>query len=238
MSAKGLGIDNHLRYAATTMGRDKVYRLVQYFARFLGYYLAQREGYDKQTVQRLANLKSSLGLARKLMRIGKPIEHLQTLVKSFGIHDDVLRVLAVGRSASLGVYLFFDMLQWVGVYKFQDIRAISQKAARFWMIGLALNLNAGLYRARNNTLRLAVAQRAVRAQGGASAASDDTRNELRAARKYFAATKRQLLQDSLDILIPSTTLGYTGLSEGQVGLAGTITSVMGVQSQWNKVCTK
>jgi peroxin-11B len=62
---KPLNVEAQLRFAATTVGRDKVYRFVQYFARFLAYYLAQRENYNKETVQRLSNLKSSIGLARK-----------------------------------------------------------------------------------------------------------------------------------------------------------------------------
>ena len=48
------------------------------------------------------------------MRVGKPIEHLQTLLKTLNQRDEVLRVLLVGRSASLGIYLIYDMLQWVG----------------------------------------------------------------------------------------------------------------------------
>ena len=62
---KSLNVEAQMRFAATTVGRDKVYRFVQYLSRFLAYYLAQREGYNKETVQRLANLKSSIGLARK-----------------------------------------------------------------------------------------------------------------------------------------------------------------------------
>jgi peroxin-11B len=64
MSSKGLGIDAHIRYAATTVGRDKVYRFVQYLSRFLAYYLAQREDY-KDLAKRLSSLKSSIGLSRK-----------------------------------------------------------------------------------------------------------------------------------------------------------------------------
>jgi peroxin-11B len=175
------------------------------------------------------------------MRLGKPIEHLNTLVKSLSISDDVLRVLAVGRAASLAIYLFFDMLQWAhgaGLYKFQDVRSIGQKAARFWLIGLALNILAGIYRHRQISMRVDTTQKAIREQNRSGVVNETTRQELRNARKELSSTRRQLLQDCLDILIPSTTLNYTGLNDGLVGLAGTITSLMGIRSQWNKVCAK
>lgn len=46
------------------VGRDKLYRAVQYYARFLAYYCL-RKGYSKETVARLQALKSTLGLSRK-----------------------------------------------------------------------------------------------------------------------------------------------------------------------------
>jgi peroxin-11B len=46
------------------VGRDKTYRSVQYLARFLAWY-EYRKGATKETVTRLTNLKSSIGLSRK-----------------------------------------------------------------------------------------------------------------------------------------------------------------------------
>jgi len=59
-------VDRSLKYASTTVGRDKAYRAVQYFARFLAWYL-KRQNYNKETLQRLGNLKGALGLSRKRM---------------------------------------------------------------------------------------------------------------------------------------------------------------------------
>lgn len=53
-----------LRFWSTTVGRDKTYRSIQYLARFLAWY-EYRKGATKETVTRLNNLKSSLGLSRK-----------------------------------------------------------------------------------------------------------------------------------------------------------------------------
>jgi hypothetical protein len=53
-----------LKYTATTVGRDKIYRAVQYFSRFLAWYLL-RQGATKETVARFNSLKKTLGLSRK-----------------------------------------------------------------------------------------------------------------------------------------------------------------------------
>lgn len=50
--------------AFVPVGRDKVYRTVQYFARFLAFYCL-RKGYSNELVARLQALKSALGMSRK-----------------------------------------------------------------------------------------------------------------------------------------------------------------------------
>jgi peroxin-11B len=42
----------------------------------------------------------------------------------------------------------------------------------------------------------------------------------------------ELLQDSLDVVIPAALLEYLPVSQGVVGLVGTITSLMGVFNAW------
>ena len=53
----------------TTVGRDKLYRAIQYFSRFLAWYLF-RKGYSKETVARYGAIKSSLGQGRKRTALG------------------------------------------------------------------------------------------------------------------------------------------------------------------------
>ena len=44
----------------------------------------------------------------------------------------------------------------------------------------------------------------------------------------------QLISDVADIMIPSTALGLVDLDDGIVGLAGTLSSVLGLSTQWAK----
>ena len=49
-----------------------------------------------------------------------------------------------------------------------------------------------------------------------------------------AGARLQLLSDLCDLTVPSTALGWVGLDDGIVGLAGTVSSLIGVYSQWKK----
>jgi len=52
-----------LKFGGTTVGRDKVYRALQYFARFYAWHLANKG--DKLEALRWVALKGHLGTARK-----------------------------------------------------------------------------------------------------------------------------------------------------------------------------
>ena len=95
-------------------------------------------------------LSSAVGMGRKLFRVGKPIDFIQTAVKSLSLKDDVIRCCAVGRSCFLaGIlaismfiilgWLSLDILQWLnahGVIKLENLKWINTNAARCWLFGL------------------------------------------------------------------------------------------------------
>ena len=59
-----LPIENWLKFLSTQAGRDKLYRFIQYFGRFLAYNL-QRSGGAPELAARLAKLSVAVGLGRK-----------------------------------------------------------------------------------------------------------------------------------------------------------------------------
>lgn len=67
-----INVQPWLKFTATTVGRDKLYRAVQYFSRFLAWYLLH-QGASKETVARFNNLKKTLGLSRKCNIVIAPI---------------------------------------------------------------------------------------------------------------------------------------------------------------------
>jgi hypothetical protein len=69
-------ITHYIRFVSTTVGRDKALRTLQYLARFLSWYLL-RKGYTASAVAPWEAIKKNFGLTRKVMRIGKNVEHLK-----------------------------------------------------------------------------------------------------------------------------------------------------------------
>jgi hypothetical protein len=49
-----------------------------------------------------------------------------------------------------------------------------------------------------------------------------------------AAIQLQLLSDLCDLTVPTSALGWASLDDGIVGLAGTVSSLIGVYGAWKK----
>ncbi|KAG0292122.1 Peroxisomal membrane protein PMP27 [Linnemannia gamsii] len=213
-----INVQPWLKYTATTVGRDKIYRAVQYFSRFLAWYLL-RQGATKETVARFNNLKKTLGLSRKLMRFGKPVEHIENAVKATSVKDEFIRFATIGKQLAYAGYLTLDGIIFIdgsGAYKFKNIKKYSELASRFWLAGIVFGFIGGFSESEKS----------------------HARTELKAIAKEQYSVNKQLLQDGLDMLIPATGLGYLSLDDGAVGLIGTATAIMGAQSQWAKVNKK
>ncbi|KAG9306088.1 hypothetical protein G9A89_015992 [Geosiphon pyriformis] len=224
-------LEQTLKYAGTTVGRDKVYRTIQYFSRFFAWHL-YRQGYSKESIQRFTNLKNTLALSRKLMRLGKPLEHLQAASKSLREQDEFLKFASVGRQLGYAGYLFCDTFSWAhlaGVYKFNQIKRINQNAARFWFIGLVFSIIGGLYKLRQISMHEKISKHFETADNSL------VKNEIKPLSRERKGVREQLIQDCLDLMIPSSSLGYLHLDDGLLGIVGLITSLMGVRNQWRKV---
>lgn len=231
-------VSSSLKVGNTTVGRDKLYRTIQYFSRFLVWYF-EKNGYDKQTIMRFNNLKSALGTSRKLMRIGKPFEHLQAALKATKeMSDPVVGVCAAGRQISYAIYLFNDMLIWADKIKFItldkiDLALVNKRAAQFWMAGISLNVISGLYKHQQVQSKLRKLKRSNKSFGEQE--KEEKKYQIQSISAQAFAVRLQLLQDFCDLLSPTSTLGYHSLNDGIIGGAGTISSLLGLRSQINKV---
>ncbi|KAI7963761.1 hypothetical protein MJO29_004188, partial [Puccinia striiformis f. sp. tritici] len=236
-------VSSSLKVGNTTVGRDKLYRTIQYFSRFLVWYF-EKNGYDKQTIMRFNNLKSALGVSRKLMRLGKPFEHLQAALKGTKeMSDPILGICGVGRQISYAIYLFNDMMIWADKIKFItldkiDLALINKRAAQFWLTGITLNMIAGIYKHHSIRLKLRKLKRNQNGKtlgGGGEHEKEEKKYQIQSISAQSVAVRLQLLQDFCDFLSPSSTLGYHSLNDGVIGGAGVISSLLGLRSQVNKV---
>jgi len=223
-----------LKLWSSTVGRDKTYRTVQYFSRFLAWWLISR-GYKERAAKWNA-LKSALGSGRKLMRLGKPLEHLQAALRatqSSGPAGE--QITSIGRQLAYAGYLTYDALIWaasVKVFNFTKERKdqIGKISNRFWLAGILFNLVHALLKAG----RLADEVKALRSPASSEKVGDDAErnakyHSLQAAR---AAVRYQFIIDSLDVWLPATNLGFVNFNDGVLGFTGTITSLMALRSQW------
>jgi len=229
-----------LQLWGTTVGRDKTYRTIQYFSRFLAWFLISR-GY-KESAARWNALKSTLAMGRKMMRLGKPLEHLQAALRAaqntghFGE-----QITTIGRQLAYAGYLTYDSIVWANAVKFINLsketkERVGKVANRFWLAGILLNLAYALLKAR----RLAVEIKALRSQKSDEKVGDDAErntkyHSLQAAR---AALRYQVIIDSLDVWIPATNLGIVHFNDGILGFSGTISSLMALRNLWQSAGRK
>ncbi|KAI5369716.1 Putative peroxisomal biogenesis factor 11 [Septoria linicola] len=218
------------RFVATTIGRDKTLRTIQYFSRFLAWYL-YRTNHPQTTVARFEQIKKSFGSARKAFRIGKFVEHFKAAAVAADSKsmDPVLKYLAVGRQLGYGFYLALDALTYfdqTGIYKLQSGARIQKEAYRAWFTGLACNIAAGLYTLYN--------LQQIAKQQQQSSGDAEKKVEQKTLEREKAASQLQLLSDVCDIAVPGSAIGIVNLDDGIVGLAGTVSSLVGLSAAWAK----
>ncbi|KIW73502.1 hypothetical protein PV04_01615 [Phialophora macrospora] len=225
-------VTHYLRYVATTVGRDKVLRTIQYFARFYAWYL-YRTNNPTSAILPWTVIKNQFGLTRKILRAGKFVEHIRAgseiydaAIKSSN-GDKVTQYLQVLRQIGYAGYLFFDMmtlLDAMGVKKDPRAKSIQATAYRFWFTGLTASALAGVY----NTYKLRERSKAV----------DEKDAEAKVEKVKIArqqqAVNIQLISDLCDLTVPSTMLGYANFDDGIIGLAGTTSSLLGAYGAWQK----
>ncbi|KAK9765070.1 Peroxisomal membrane protein PMP27 [Basidiobolus ranarum] len=230
-------VNTFIKFTATTNGRDKFYRLLQYLARFFSWYLV-RGNYSKGAIVANDKLKSHLAVARRLLRLGKPIEWVDTMVKATSIQDDLLRVCNIGRAASMAAYLTLDMFSWVhmvGMYRFKNASKITDNANRFWLYGILLACIADIYKLRQLQLQLETVNRVQSVKKDqAEALDDETCQKIQSLNKAKKDLVTQFVIDSVDLLLPLSSLKYVNLNEGVIGLAGVLTSFLGANNAWSK----
>ncbi|KAJ3190105.1 Peroxisomal membrane protein PMP27 [Gaertneriomyces sp. JEL0708] len=229
--------DQTVKFLATATGRDRINRFVQYFARFLVWH-GQKNAWNKETVERLNKLMGSAAQTRKFMRIGRQVEFIRNVQKANLVKDDVTRATQIIKNTFMALWLVHDTLQWAntaGVARFENIKDISKRGLKCWLIALIASLLGDVHKLRLNTQRLeqeTKLQRALKAKGDSDSSAVQTINALNAERsKIVWAT----VQDGLDMLLPASGLEYVKLESGIVGLVGAVTSVMGGVTQWNSL---
>ena len=185
------------------------------------------------------------------MRLTKFIEHfkLAAVASDAKTSDPIVKYLAVGRQLGYAFYMLLDNMTYpdvAGIKKFSAAARLQKEAYRAWCVGLTCNVVAGLYALYN--LRLA-------AQKQEDSADAEKAMEVKKLAKYVvtfessvqprrhanycdyrdkSVTQLQLISDLCDLTVPTSGLGLLNLDDGIVGLAGTVSSLIGLYGVWQK----
>ncbi|KAJ7361609.1 peroxisomal biogenesis factor 11 [Mycena albidolilacea] len=231
-------VSQSIKVGATTLGRDKAYRAVQNFARFYAWLLISRG--NKTDAARWTALKSHLGTARKLLRLGKPLEHLQAALRAALAPAPALeQITTIARQIAYFWYLTFDALSWGQTIKFANFHPdtaakIARLANRSWLAGILLSIaHAAIKTARlTRETRLLHAEKHKEKDLSSGA---EREAKLRVIAATRAAVRHQFIIDFLDLWNPATSLGLSNLNDGVVGAFGVISSLMALEKHWHAV---
>lgn len=231
-------VAHYLRFAATTVGRDKVLRTLQYFARFYIWYRTRTNASVSEIAPWVA-LRAQLTKCRKLLTAGKNLEHVKAaalaaadpkLAAAAAAGDPLLRYATIGRQLGYAGYLTLDLLlipETLGVKPLAN-RALAtrmrREAYRFWTMGLLFSVLTQMYTLR----RLRARETLIDRKDGEGVV------ESKRIIMERTASQIQLLSDFCDLTITTSSLGWLGLDDGLVGLAGTASSLIGLYNQWRK----
>ncbi|KAF9474478.1 peroxisomal biogenesis factor 11 [Pholiota conissans] len=232
-------VSQSLKFGGTTVGRDKTYRAVQYFARYYSWHLANKG--DKTEAVRWSALKAHLGTARKLLRLGKPLEHLQAALRATLSAGPIQEIITtVARQIGYFGYLTYDSIVWANNIKFvtlapETAKKVAKRAFQFWFAGIVFSLIHGVLKATRLAKETKYLQESKvwGEKDLAEEAARETRlNAVQVARKN---NHQQLVIDLLDVWIPATGAGLLAINEGTLGILGLISSLIGAKSQWKAV---
>lgn len=161
-----------------------------------------------------------------------------------GSGDKIVQYLQTLRQLGYAGYMIFDtltVLDAMGVKKYEGAKRLQATAYRFWFTGLTASALAGIY---------SLYQLNQRTKQIDEKDPDGKMEKVKVA-KYVCClchtwilltelhrqrkvANIQLTSDLCDLTVPSTALGYANFDDGIIGLAGTLSSLLGIQGVWAK----
>jgi len=231
MSNSKISLDEIVRFTSRTAGRDKLYRTVQYASRFLAWYYInkRRVSGGERSVELFQNLESVMSLTRKGMRLGRFVDYIKSVLESFHIRNKRIGTLFGLIAVCQGLFMFFDNLLLLNRFKIIHLtnpQRLQQYLYQVWLLWLSLALTRDYYEIQAS---FAVGQHHNYQQ-------KQERSLIRRANVFWA--NKPLVIDTVknlcDLYIPLSNLNIVHANTGLQGLAGTISSILGLLQLWDK----
>ncbi|XP_064114128.1 peroxisomal membrane protein 11B-like [Macrobrachium nipponense] len=228
-------MDQWVKLNASTAGKDKLFRLVQYLSRFVWHNLESRKNL-RDAVARLKIIESSFSSFRKLLRFGKSLEAIHGALRTLHLPDACLRVILTMSRIYQSLFLLMDHIIWIGRAGLFDINKEkwAKYANRFWLGSIILNLIRDFYEIMLIIQKSATCKNPLPCAYKKYPVVRTVYDCIPATRPLvlFVEEHRDVFWDSLknfcDIWIPLTGLGHTNFSPGMIGFLGSVSSFAGL----------
>ncbi|XP_027583885.2 peroxisomal membrane protein 11B [Pipra filicauda] len=230
-----------VRFSAQSQARERLLRAAQYACTLAG--AALNSGTSSGTLSRLQQLEAHLSLGRKLLRLGGSAEALGGAQRSLHLPDPVLRFCLTLSHLNRALFLACDNVLWAGksgILPSLDSHKWSQRAFRYYLFALVVNLSRDAYEIRVLLERAEAAGKRgkspenrpqVRADGGIQRLRLQLQLQLRLLLQVLRDNPPlllDLLRNACDLVIPLEKLGLCRSSPGLVGLCGLTSSVLSI----------
>ena len=169
---------------------------------------------------------------------------LQGALKSITLKDAVLRMTLTMVKLNQAGYLLLDHFVWMGKVGIVDTntKKWARVSSRFWLIAIMFNIMRNIYDIyciiHQETLRQNNMKRRAQLSG-------DYQNVQNSSESRSAVVKRCIrdnqpvvldcIKNAGDLVLPLSSLGYIHTSAGFQGLAGVVSSVIGMATVWNPI---
>ncbi|CAF0919812.1 unnamed protein product [Rotaria sp. Silwood1] len=230
MSCSKISLDEVIRFTSRTAGRDKIYRVIQYASRFLAWYCIKKRRVSnvERLVELFQNLESVMSLTRKGMRLGRFVDYVKSVLESFHIRNKRIGTLFGLIAVCQSLFMLFDNLLLLHRFKIIYLKYpqhLQQYLYQVWLLWLSLALTRDYYE-----------MQASFAVGQHHQQQKQEKSLMRCANIFWA--NKPLVIDTIknlcDIYIPLSNLNVVRANTGLQGLAGTISSILGLLQLWDK----
>ncbi|KEF55952.1 uncharacterized protein A1O9_07532 [Exophiala aquamarina CBS 119918] len=146
--------------------------------------------------------------------------------------DNLKVFLTVSKFSLLGMYLFMEMFvitDSIGLTSYPWSGSLQIEALKVWFYSLAVSILLGLYE-----LSILPSSSAPEAKGKAKSAppASPPQDESQPKRR---AIYKQLVIDMSDLIVPGHVAGWFPVDTVTVGVAGSISGLLGAHSAWERV---
>jgi len=235
------------KYLDAIKGRDKLSKIVQYGSRSAKHYLLAADP-KSEWGHRFDGLYSTTATGRKLFRMGKSlneIETLRNLLTKGDENDPIKYYLSIVKQFAYMSYWFFDNIGYLIRAKFSrvDKKSTGLYASYGWFVGSVCGLLLALYDFQKVTAKLVNKIKQYKeakqaARDGASDASNALKRDVLALGVKRMKAVEDIARFWLDCIVSGTSaelpqrVGLTAPHDGIIGLMGATSAAINAYQIW------